>query len=132
VIAPVPQPDFALCDRYLAAAEWAGIEAAVVLNKSDLPGASAAAITRELAVYRASATPWSRPASAPPMAQRAGDGILRQGTSVLVGQSGVGKSSLTNRLVPGVEAAVQEVSRATEEGRHTTTASTLYRAAAGR
>jgi ribosome biogenesis GTPase len=52
--------------------------------------------------------------------------VLRGRTSVLVGQSGVGKSSLINCLVPGVEAAVQEISRATEEGRHTTTASALY------
>ena len=47
-------------------------------------------------------------------------------TSVLVGQSGVGKSSLTNALVPGVEAAVAEVTRASESGRHTTTTSALY------
>jgi ribosome biogenesis GTPase / thiamine phosphate phosphatase len=126
VIAPVPQPDFALCDRYLAAAEWAGLEAAVALNKSDLPGASEAAITRELAVYRRIGY------AVVAASKRAPDGaaelatILSQGTSALVGQSGVGKSSLTNLLVPGVEAAVQEVSRATEEGRHTTTASTLY------
>jgi ribosome biogenesis GTPase len=46
--------------------------------------------------------------------------------SVLVGQSGVGKSSLTNALVPGVEAAVDEVSRASESGRHTTTTASLY------
>ena len=45
---------------------------------------------------------------------------------LLYGQSGVGKSSLTNLLVPGVEAEVNEISRATEEGRHTTTASLLY------
>ena len=47
-------------------------------------------------------------------------------TSVLVGQSGVGKSSLTNALVPGVEAAVDEVTRASESGRHTTTTASLY------
>jgi len=48
-----------------------------------------------------------------------------------VGQSGVGKSSLINLLVPGVEAEVQEISRASEEGRHTTTASALYRLPGG-
>jgi len=47
-------------------------------------------------------------------------------TGVLVGQSGVGKSSLTNCLVPGVEAAVDEISRATESGRHTTSTAYLY------
>jgi ribosome biogenesis GTPase len=43
-----------------------------------------------------------------------------------VGQSGVGKSSLTNALVPGVEAAVADVSRASETGRHTTSTSSLF------
>jgi ribosome biogenesis GTPase len=51
---------------------------------------------------------------------------LAGATSVLVGQSGVGKSSLTNALVPGVEAAVADVSRASETGRHTTSTASLY------
>jgi ribosome biogenesis GTPase len=45
---------------------------------------------------------------------------------VLVGQSGVGKSSLTNALVPGVAATGAEVTRASESGRHTTTTAALY------
>ena len=56
---------------------------------------------------------------------------LAGGTSVLVGQSGVGKSSLTNALVPGVEATVAEVTRASESGRHTTTTSALYELPSG-
>jgi len=40
VVAPVPAPDFGLCDRYLAAAEWNGLDACVVANKSDLPDAA--------------------------------------------------------------------------------------------
>jgi ribosome biogenesis GTPase len=53
-------------------------------------------------------------------------GRLAGRTSVLVGQSGVGKSSLINALVLGVEAAVDEVSRASESGRHTTSTASLY------
>ena len=41
VVAPVPSPDFGLCDRYLAAAEWNGLSACVVANKCDLDDASA-------------------------------------------------------------------------------------------
>ena len=41
VIAPLPTPDLGLCDRYLAAAEWAGLKACIVANKSDLPDAKA-------------------------------------------------------------------------------------------
>ncbi len=126
VLAPVPAPDLELCDRYLAAAEWAGLSAAVVLNKDDLPGAGEPALQRELETYRRIGY---TVASASKRREGGADELQRalQGrTSVLVGQSGVGKSSLINLLVPGVEAAVQEISRATEEGRHTTTAAALY------
>lgn len=130
VLAPVPPPDLELCDRYLAAAAWAGLDAAIVLNKRDLPAAGPA-LAAALAVYRRLGYPVVS------ASKREEDGVadlaalLAGGCSVLVGQSGVGKSSLTNRLVPGIDAAVQEISRGTREGRHTTTASTLYRLPGG-
>lgn len=126
VLAPRPAPDFALCDRYLAGAEWAGLDAAVALNKADLPEAHEGAVQAELETYRQLGYPVVL------TSKRLEDGsaglraLLRDRISVLVGQSGVGKSSLINLLVPGVEAEVQEISRASEEGRHTTTASALY------
>jgi ribosome biogenesis GTPase / thiamine phosphate phosphatase len=124
VVAPAPAPDFGLCDRYLAAAVWSGLGACIVANKCDLafPDEMAAALEdyRRIgfAVVRAS----KREAGGVEMLreQLAGE------TSVLVGQSGVGKSTLINLLVPGVEAEVDSVSRATESGRHTTTSSSLY------
>jgi ribosome biogenesis GTPase len=126
VIAPVPVPDFSICDRYLAAAEWAGLSAAIALNKSDLPDAAASSLDAELDTYRALGYPAVRTSKHEAQGIDALERLLRGRVSVLVGQSGVGKSSLINRLVPGVEAAVQEISRASEEGRHTTTASALY------
>lgn len=130
VVAPVPAADFGLCDRYLAAAEWAGLSACIVANKRDLAPA-AGALDATLAEYSAIGYAVVR------TSKRTEDGVLALAqlldgeTSVLVGQSGVGKSSLTNRLVPGVEAAVDEVSRASESGRHTTTTSSLYRLPTG-
>ena len=130
VIAPVPAADFGLCDRYLAAAEWAGLSACIVANKSDLAAAHPP-LDAALAEYAAIGYAVVR------TSKRTEDGVaalarlLDRKTSVLVGQSGVGKSSLTNRLVPGVEAAVDEVSRASESGRHTTTTSSLYRLPTG-
>lgn len=53
--------------------------------------------------------------------------LLKGRTSVLVGQSGMGKSSLINRLIPGAQATTGEISRALNSGRHTTTNATLYR-----
>jgi len=125
VIAPVPAPDFGLCDRYLAAAEWTGLAACVVANKSDLPWASGGS-PPELEDYARIGYDVVQ------SSRKRDDGVaalrarLAGHTSVLVGQSGVGKSSLTNALVPGVEAAVADVSRATETGRHTTTTSSLH------
>jgi ribosome biogenesis GTPase len=125
VVAAVPAPDFGLCDRYLAAAVWTGLDACVVANKSDLED-EAGTLEGPLADYARIGYPVLR------TSKRVAGGVealrerLAGGTSVLVGQSGVGKSSLTNALVPGVAAAVDEVSRATESGRHTTTTSSLY------
>ncbi len=130
VVAPVPAADFGLCDRYLAAAEWAGLRGCIVANKSDLAAAHAS-LDEALADYAAIGYPVVR------TSKRTEDGVrelalrLDGETSVLVGQSGIGKSSLINRLVPGVEAAVDEVSRASESGRHTTTTSSLYRLPTG-
>lgn len=125
VVAPVPAPDFGLCDRYLAAAEWSGLAACVVANKSDL-GDIGGALGPVLEDYARIGYPVIQ------ASKRLADGVdalaahLAGSTSVLVGQSGVGKSSLTNRLIPGVEATVDEVTRASESGRHTTTTSSLY------
>ena len=125
VVAPVPAPDFGLCDRYLAAAEWNGLRACIVANKSDLAG--------QPQLLAAVLDDYSRIGYAVLHAsRRSADGAaalrerLAGETSVLVGQSGVGKSSLTNVLVPGVEAAVDVVSRARATGRHTTSTSSLY------
>ncbi len=125
VVAPVPSPDFGLCDRYLAAAEWNGLSACVVANKCDLDDPSAS-LDDPLADYARIGYPVLR------ASKRLAGGVdalrerLAGQVSVLVGQSGVGKSSLTNALVPGVAATVAEVTRASESGRHTTTTASLY------
>src|SRR5690606_32601008 len=52
--------------------------------------------------------------------------LLREGTSVFVGQSGVGKSSLIGALIPGLDIRIGELSAATAKGRHTTTTARLF------
>ncbi len=130
VLAPSPQPDFALCDRYLAAAEWAGLKAVIAANKCDLP-AAAQLLQPRLALYRALGYPVVETSKRLDGGTESLTLLLQGETSVLVGQSGVGKSSLTNLLIPGVDVAVQALSLGTDEGRHTTTASTLYHLPAG-
>jgi ribosome biogenesis GTPase len=121
VVAPVPSFYEDLINRCLAACEHAGITPVIVLNKTDLPQSDSA--WEALAVYRSlgyrmlrlSAKQDATPLSA----------LLHQQTSVLVGQSGMGKSTIVNRLVPGAAMRVAETSIALDSGRHTTTGARL-------
>ena len=123
VVAPMPQPDFFIVDRYLCAATAAGIAGAVAVNKSDLE-ANKEAVGEVAALSAAGYAHISCSATH-------GQGLdelrtlLAGSVSVLVGQSGVGKSSLVNALLPKVQIETDSLMRE-EEGRHTTTASRSY------
>lgn len=125
VIVVATEPAFSdeLVTRALLAAESEEIEVLIVLNKCDLADKVPAARER-LAVFA-----------------RLGYRILELSarehaddlrpelsgmTSVLVGQSGMGKSTLVNALVPEANAATREISQALDSGKHTTTHATLY------
>jgi ribosome biogenesis GTPase len=98
------------------------IEAAVVWNKSDL----SAPRPDDLAAYERIGYSIIATSAAAASGLDSLRARLAGKISMLVGQSGVGKSSLINLLVPGAEVAVGEISAATEEGRHTTTASMMH------
>jgi ribosome biogenesis GTPase / thiamine phosphate phosphatase len=129
VVGPQPAPDWFVVDRYLAGAEWSGLDAVVALNKCDLPGADA--LREELANYGAVGYSTVRCSTRGEPGVDALAERLAGASSVLVGQSGTGKSSLLNALVPEARAVTQEISAATEEGRHTTTTSAMHRLASG-
>ena len=124
VLAPKPAPDLFVVDRYLAAATSASIQATLVLNKRDL--AIDGELQAELDAYAAAGFQTIA------CSARAGDGIdalleaSSQEVAALVGQSGVGKSSLIRRLIPEAEVQIGELMRGEEEGRHTTTTSRLF------
>jgi ribosome biogenesis GTPase len=124
VLAAVPRPDLFMVDRYLAAAASLRLRAVVVVNKCDL--ALDPELEPQLAVFASLGYPVHR------VGARGGEGLealsaaLANETSVLLGQSGVGKSSLIRRLtVDGAEAATGDLMREAE-GRHTTTSSRCY------
>lgn len=122
VVAPEPGPDWFLVDRYWAGARLAGIPALLVVNKSDL---SLAVLEGELKTYRALGL------DCPQVSALTRAGVaelleaLAEGTTLLVGQSGVGKSSLVNVLAPHAAAQTAALTRAAE-GRHTTTTARWY------
>jgi ribosome biogenesis GTPase len=128
VIAPLPPPDPFVADRYLAAAESAGIVAIPVLNKAEL---GIDTTLRTLLDVYAGVGYECLTVSA--TSGEGTDTLLSACTghvAALVGQSGVGKSSLLRRLAPDADVAIGELMR-DEEGRHTTTVSRLYELAGG-
>jgi len=112
--------------RALIAAAEAGIPAVIGLNKTDLP---AAAVARErLAPYLAMGIEVIELAlkKQPEAARAALLPRLTGRTTLVLGPSGMGKSTLINLLVPAAEAQVGEISQALNTGRHTTTSTRWY------
>lgn len=123
VVAPVPAPDFFIVDRYLCAATAAGIAGAVAINKSDLEANN---VPRE-EIDALAAAGYAHVTCSATHGQGLAElrALLADSVSVLVGQSGVGKSSLVNALLPKSQIETGGLMRE-EEGRHTTTASRSY------
>jgi ribosome biogenesis GTPase len=125
VLAVEPPPHPNLLDRYLAAAEDAGIEAIILLNKTDL-GGHAADIRALLLGYERIGYPILLASARDAGGLEALREALAGHTTAFVGQSGVGKSSLIAALLPHEKLRIGELSEAASKGRHTTTAACLY------
>jgi ribosome biogenesis GTPase len=123
VIAAEPAPDWFLVDRYWAGALLKDIDTILIVNKRDL---GCDLIGAELPTYGSLHLPHCE------VSCRTGDGIdalarlLAGRVTLLVGQSGVGKSSIVNALAPHADAQTAELTR-DAEGRHTTTTARFYR-----
>jgi ribosome biogenesis GTPase / thiamine phosphate phosphatase len=126
IVAADPPFSEAQLARALIAAESAGISAHVLLNKCDLPQAAAA--RERLAPYRAMGVPVHEVAmkASPDAARAVLTPLLTGRTTLVLGPSGMGKSTLINLMVPGATAQVGEISAALNAGRHTTTTTTWY------
>lgn len=127
VFAPLPEPHANLIDRYLIAAEHAGIRPLLLLNKADLiDAANETALNRLLGVYRQLGYSILEVSAHQGAGMQALQALLDDHISVFVGQSGVGKSSLVNSLLPEVETRVGPLSELTGKGTHTTTTARLF------
>ena len=127
VSAVLPQLSLNIIDRYLVICENANIPALIVLNKVDLLSESERQeVEKQLAIYQKIGykTLCLSAQTGENMAEL--HRYLAKGTSIFVGQSGVGKSSLINQILPEVNAQTGEISDISGLGQHTTTASRLY------
>lgn len=127
VVAPRPAADPFMIDRYFAGAGYAGIDTLLIVNKRDLLEADAAAAA-ELAfleTYRRIGVPVVTVSAKQALGLDDLLDRLRGRRTLLAGQSGVGKSSLTNALCGGAARATSELSTGSGEGRHTTVASAI-------
>lgn len=127
IIAPEPQPDPYIADRYLAGAALAGVTGIVVVNKSELSSATESefeGLVREYeaAKYDVIRLSARRADTIAPLKKRLADAV-----AMFVGQSGVGKSTLTNALAPESSRPTRTISESTGEGRHTTVSTALFR-----
>ena len=123
-----PELNEGLIDRYLVAAETLGITPVLVLNKIDL-----ADDEQQLNTFRERVSLYEKLGyeliESSAKDQQGIDALLASlhtHTSIMVGQSGVGKSSLVNALLPEVNIKTKEISESTNKGMHTTSASRLY------
>jgi len=134
IVFAVTRPDLnrTLLDKFLALSELAGLRSILCLTKADLldrPDAAAlkADIERLQATYEKIGYPVFLTSA------RAGDGVdgllreLEDRITVIAGQSGVGKSSLLNRLAPGLTLETNEISEKLGRGKHTTRHVELFR-----
>jgi ribosome biogenesis GTPase len=125
VTATGPEPDWLLVDQYLAACEHRHLGAVLVLNKID-QAEDRERLRSMLADYEAIGYPILL------VSAKTGEGLADLRTrlvgqcSMLAGQSGVGKSSLTNALLPDKQLRTRALSEKAGLGRHTTTTATLY------
>jgi ribosome biogenesis GTPase len=125
-----PKPKWRQLDRYIAAAEFAGLPSVICINKIDLArtddGIEEVAAMYERIGYRVLLT-----------SATTGEGIdafaetLHGRVTAMTGRSGVGKTSLLNAIQPELGLRVGEVSQATGKGRHTTSQLEMFPLANG-
>lgn len=124
VFATEPYCDFLLIDQYLTICENCHINALLIYNKSDL--ATTNTIEQELTSYQSLGYPLLRVSAKKIQGIDKLQQALKHKVSLFSGQSGVGKSSLSNLLIPDKQLKTNTISTISKHGKHTTTTATLY------
>jgi ribosome biogenesis GTPase len=130
-IAAEPAPDPYMVDRYLAGAAYSNCRGAVIVNKSDLPASQSPEFVALVDEYRLAGYPVFTLSALHADAVEEMRELLRNNVTMLAGQSGVGKSTFTNALVPASERPTRSLSDSSREGRHTTVSTALFRIPGG-
>lgn len=132
VVATEPPFSQELVTRALVGAHSVGVSPIILLNKIDL-SARLSQAKQQLTFFEELGIPilYASVKQKPEAITNLLHPYLNQKITLLLGQSGMGKSSLLNTLIPGVTAATQEHSQALQSGKHTTTATRLYHLPSG-
>ena len=129
VVAPIPEPSRDLVERYLVAVHSLGIRPLILLNKAEMLSSVSLASDsplRRLDEYVELGYPVLETSCKTAPGIEVLPPALESRTSILVGQSGVGKSSLANALLPDLDLQTGGLSRVTGKGTHTTTTTIMY------
>jgi ribosome biogenesis GTPase len=126
VAAPNPPPTGYLLDQYLVAAETFRLEAVFVLNKADLLNDSHTPLLDHFRTYEEIGYRVLQVSTKQHAGEEELRAVLKGQSSILVGQSGVGKSSLVNMLLPDLDIQTGALSQTSGLGKHTTSSATLY------
>ncbi len=130
VVAIEPHYQFELIDRYLVVAENAGLPINIVVNKIELSN-NFEQVIHDFSMYKSAGYSVSYLSVKEQTNVAEFKAQLNHKTHIFLGQSGVGKSSLINELIPDLNLRVNELSTKSKLGKHTTTNTTLYHIPSG-
>ncbi len=130
VVAIEPHYQFDLIDRYLIIAEKYSLPIRIIVNKIELSN-NTKQLQNDFAMYKEIGYPVSYLSVKTKVGVEALKAQLDNKTQLFLGQSGVGKSSLINALIPTLNLRINEISSKSKLGKHTTTNTTLYHIPSG-